>query len=412
MTTSRCSRSGRFERDVRICLVSQEYPPDTALGGIGTQTQLKARELARRGHDVHVLSAATEPGGQLESEQRDGALVHRIPEPDDLMTDQGYWLGYSFALLRTLRELETERRFDLIDFPDYGGEGFCYLADREPSCWSPVVVHLHGSLAMFARHVGWPELESRFYRVGGFMEELAIREADCLLASSEAIAEFAGEHYAVDPDQIEIVSGGVDSALFSAGPEPEGPPTVLFVGNIQLNKGIATIADAVLELRSSHPDLRLVVAGSGDHELQAELEVRGAGIVEFLGFVDHDKLPELYRQAHVVAAPSQYEGGVGMVYLEAMACGRPVIAGVAGGSVEAVIDGETGFLAETGDVTATEAALRRLLSDRALRERMGRAGRDRVARYFAIEHYMERVLCAYERAIDRSRARMQRELDG
>jgi glycosyltransferase involved in cell wall biosynthesis len=393
---------------VRICIVSLEYPPDTAHGGIGTQTQLKARLLASRGHEVEVLSAATEPGGELKSGLIDGVRVHRMPEPDGLHTDQGYWLGYSSALLGTLRALEHDRRFDLIDFPDYGGEGFFYLADREPSMWSPVVVHLHGSLAMFETHVGWPERGSRFYRVGAFMEEFAITEADCLLASSEAIAEFTVERHGVDRDQIEVVSGGVDTTSFSAAPEEPGAPTVLFVGNIEHNKGIATIADAVLELREEHADIRLVVAGSGDEELRNSIQERGGSSIEFAGFVEHDQLPDLYRRAHVVAAPSQYEGGVGMVYLEAMACGRAVIAGNAGGSTEAVLDGETGFQVANDDVRATTAALRRLLDDDELRRSMGRAGRDRVERYFAAEHYVGRVLRAYARGIERSAAKLER----
>jgi glycosyltransferase involved in cell wall biosynthesis len=122
-----------------------------------------------------------------------------------------------------------------------------------------------------------------------------------------------------------------------------------------------------------------------------------------LGFVEHDELPALYRSADLFAAPSRYEGGLGLVYLEAMACGVPVIARAAGGAAEAIEHGRTGLLLERGDVEETTAAIGMLLSDPALRARMGAAGRERVLAHFTPAAYAERVLAAYERALARRR---------
>jgi len=124
---------------------------------------------------------------------------------------------------------------------------------------------------------------------------------------------------------------------------------------------------------------------------------------EFTGFVEADQLPEYYRSAHVFCSPAQFEGGVANVYLEAMACGCPVVASTAGGGPEAVTAAETGLLVPPDDVAATADAIDQILSDSHKRQAMGVASRRRVEEYFSMEHHVRRVLNVYERAIARSR---------
>src|SRR4051812_30980006 len=144
---------------MRICLVSQEYPPETARGGIGTQTWNKARALARLGHEVHVLSSSARPGPGLRHAVDAGVAVHRLQPPGfafPVNAEATFWLGYSWAVLAALNELSESARFDLLDFAEYGGEGYAYLLDRSPWSSIPVVVQLHGPLSMFAERIGWP----------------------------------------------------------------------------------------------------------------------------------------------------------------------------------------------------------------------------------------------------------------
>src|SRR5439155_9033959 len=162
------------EAPVRICLVAQEYPPDTARGGIGTQTWNKARWLTRLGHQMHVLSASASRSTDVETRVEDDVTVHRLPPPSlglALYQPETYWLGYSWAVFGELRRLVERVGFDLIDFPEYGGEGFVYLLDRTVWDWIPVVVQLHGPLSMFAERIGWPEPSSVFAQIGSMMEE-------------------------------------------------------------------------------------------------------------------------------------------------------------------------------------------------------------------------------------------------
>lgn len=398
---------------MNVCFVSQEYPPETVRGGVGVQTWNKARSLASLGHEIHVLSCGSAPGEDLSTAEGDGVTIHRMTAPGadfPVYETATYWLGYSWLVLRHLNYLMESNQFDLIDFPEYGAEGFAYQLDRIRWNWVPVVVQLHAPLAMFAEHIGWPAKDSEFYRVGTFMEELSIRRADALMACSVNIADFTAQRYQVSRELIDVVHCGVDAESFRP-PEPgereTKRPTVLFVGNIALNKGVRTVIEAVLGIRTKYPDIRLQVAGTGSDDLTQQLKslVRASGAgenVEFLGFVHRNELPALYRAASVFCSPAQYEGGVANVYLESMASGCPVIASTAGAAPEAVADGETGLLVPPGDVDAVTAALDQVLGNSKVRNQMGLAGRRQVEQYFAMDKYINRVLSTYRKAIDRS----------
>ena len=401
---------------MRVCIVSQEFPPDTARGGIGSQNWNKAHALAERGHEVHVLSAAARPGPELVSEVIDGVSVHRLRTPDrelPIYEQPTFWLAYTWCVLRHLHNLAAAEPFDVLDFADYGAEGFAYQLDRTPYNWMPVVVQLHGPLAMFSERIGWPEPDSEFARVGDFMEGVSIRRADALMACSANIADFTAAHYGLDRAAIDVVHCGVDAEAFSLpanGNGRNGSPTILFVGNLAENKGLQTLVDAVLRLRSAHPEVRLRILGRGDDDLVDDLveQARAAGegdALDFGGFVgDRDHLPAEYRAADVFCSPAIHEVGVANVYLEAMASGCPVVASETGAAREAVPHGKAGFLVPPDDPAATAAALDRILTDASLRRRMGAAARRRVDDYFALDHYVSRVLAVYERAIERATA--------
>ena len=267
-------------------------------------------------------------------------------------------------MLRHLSRLMETTGFDLINFPEYGAEGFAFLLNR--TVWNrvPVVIQLHGPLSMFVARVGWPPAGSEQARVGIFMEETSIRLADALMASSANIADFTAEAHGVPREAIDVVHCGVDTDVFRPDEQPgrEGArPTVLFAGNMAPNKGVNTVFEAGLRLRAKYPDLRLQFLGKGDPELIERLRsrARAAGAVanlELLGYVaDRDRLPALYRGADVFCSPARHEVGVANVYVEAMACGCPVVASTTGGAPEGVEHGRSGLLVPPNDVDATAA---------------------------------------------------------
>jgi glycosyltransferase involved in cell wall biosynthesis len=408
---------------MNICLISEEYPPDTARGGIGTQAWNKSEALARLGHEVHVLSCAAHAGNapDLVTRMEGSVAVHRMQPPAEepgrefpVFEQAAYSLGYTWSIARHLHHLMEASPFDVLNFPEYGAEGFAYQLNRSRWNWAPVVVQLHGPLAMFSERIGWPPQDSEHYRVGTYLEGASIRWADALMASSANIADFTSDFYGVPRESIGVVHCGIDASVFHPPPNGEVPPrpTVLFAGNIAPNKGASTVFEAVLRLRKRFPNILLRILGKGDDRLAAEFGRRArsewaAENREILGFVgERSALPDIYRRATVFCSPAHHEVGVANVYVEAMACGCPVVASVTGGAPEAVDDGESGLLVRPRDVDATAAALEQILANPELRARMAAAGRRRVEDYFAQDRYIARVLAVYEEGIERGGERL------
>jgi len=201
-----------------------------------------------------------------------------------------------------------------------------------------------------------------------------LRRAELVIAASSALAADAER---LGAREVRVIPSGVD--VPASVPEPDDPPHVLFAGRLSREKGILDLVEAA-------GGLPLVVAGDGPLREQ----VPGA-----LGMVPHDRLLPMYGRAAVVACPSHREG-FGVVCAEAMAHGRPVVAGAVGGLLDLVVDGETGLLVEPGDVTALRAALERLLGDAALRQRLGEAARERARHNFAWQPVTDATLIAYD----------------
>jgi 2-deoxystreptamine N-acetyl-D-glucosaminyltransferase/2-deoxystreptamine glucosyltransferase len=232
----------------------------------------------------------------------------------------------------------------------------------------PAVVHGWGTDVELARRV--PRIARAL-----------LRRARLVVAPSTSLAEQAR---ALGARDVRVIPSGVDVPEVVA--PPDEPPSVLFAGRLSPEKG-------VLDLVAAADGIPLVVAGDGP------LRVR---VPQALGFVPHERLLELYERAAVVACPS-YREGFGVVCAEAMAHGRPVVAGAVGGLLDLVVDGETGVLVPPGDVDALRAALERLIADPGLRARMGESARARVRERFSWDAVTDATLAAYDDALTEPR---------
>jgi len=193
----------------------------------------------------------------------------------------------------------------------------------------------------------------------------------------------------VDPDQ--------------PAPSSRGRRGIVFVGRLVAKKGVDHLLEAVAllpdEVRSEHP-LRIVGAGPLREQLEARARELGVD-ARFLGHQSPEEVRRRFGHARVLAAPSRTAGdgdaeGFGMVFLEAAAQGTPAVAYRHGGVNESVVDGETGLLAAEGDIAGLTDNLRRVLTDRALAERLGTHGRERVLAEFDIRTCTARLEDLYD----------------
>jgi len=213
------------------------------------------------------------------------------------------------------------------------------------------------------------------------------------------------EHYGVDEEKIRIVPNGVDTEKFQPLDQvaarqqlalPEAP-TVLFMGSLVPRKGLLYLVEAAKTVVKQQPDVRFLIVGSGPQKEQITAAVASAGLGRnfvFLGNLPENRLVTVYNAADVFVLPSVQEGQ-GIVLLEAQACGKPVAAFSTGGVNEAVRDGETGFLASSGDVAGLAENLLKLLGDGMLRARMGAAARTFVTENYPWSLCAQRMLAVY-----------------
>ena len=373
------------KRKLKIVLISQEYPPETARGGIGSQTYAKAHGLVDLGHEVFVISRSINSrrneikNGQLTIIRIPG-MEHQIPD----MTEIVQWITHSAVVAAEIETLHKRVHLDIIDFPEWAAEGYTYLLNRTAWNTVPAVIQLHGSLAMFSNVMNWPEKNSIFYEVGTHMESVCTRLADAVYTSSICSADWVQKYYDPGKKDIPVIHLGVDTNLFKPQPVPKnGRPTIIFVGKIVPNKGIKELVEASSEVVKKIPDLKLRIIGTGEQKLISDIESKaadsGAGnLLEFAGYIHKEDLPEELSKAHVFAMPSYYEGGPGFVFLEAMACGLPVIGCSGSGVEEIVVSGETGILVPPKNIKALKEAIEKILGDSNLSEVMAANARNYV----------------------------------
>jgi glycosyltransferase involved in cell wall biosynthesis len=391
---------------MRLCLVSQEYPPQTAKGGIGTQTHLKAHALARMGHEITVISGSAD--GSRHEYAESGVTVVRIPQrPLPTYTDAASWLMWSAAVAEELASVHDRKKFELVDFPEWGCEGYVHLINQTEWNRLPTVLHLHGPLIMFAHTMGWPEFHSDFFKVGTHMEEMCVKLADAIFSSSDTSARWVAKYYDAEREKIPVIHTGVDTDAFRPMGEKAKQPTVVFVGKIVRNKGVNVLAEAVCRIAAELPGVKLRFIGKGEKEVVAELEAIAKrhgkpGVLEFAGFVHREQLPAELSKGYVFAAPSKYEGGPGFVYLEAMACGLPVIACEGSGAAEVVVPDLNGYLVPADNADALVAALRPLLLNEELAARVGRDAREYVIENARSTECMKKMEAFYASVIERT----------
>jgi D-inositol-3-phosphate glycosyltransferase len=287
------------------------------------------------------------------------------------------------------------------------------LAVRRPA---PIIQMFHtlGAMKDLARGPGDPpEIAPR-----RLVEHELLHSVDAVVAATAVDRQHMVELYGADPARIQVIPPGVDLELFRPIPQAEalarlgdGPAhrMILFVGRMDPVKGLDTLVHAVARLLAERPEWRygacLCIVGGDKPDLPTSLDDTARridalrqelGLVDFVTFLGPQAqvdLPYYYSAAQVVVVPSRYES-FGMVALEAMACGVPVIASDVGGLSTLVRDGRTGFLVPDGDVEALADRIRLLFNDRGYRNELGRQAMA-VAEAYSWPAVAERVEALY-----------------
>jgi phosphatidylinositol alpha-mannosyltransferase len=354
-----------------VCPYSLTIP-----GGVQGQVLGLARALRTQGHEVRVLGpcdgpppdAGVTPLGKSVPLAANGSIAPIAPDAS--------------AALRTFRVLRDEA-FDVIHLHEPLVPGPCMWSGLIKS--APIVATFHAAGVSAA------------YRLAGIALKVVVNRIDVRCAVSEDAVELAGKYFG---GIFELVFNGIEVDRFAKAtpwPDAEGDhrPTVLFVGRHEDRKGLAVLLDALPGLPR---DVRVWVGGEGPETDDLKAKVGHDARVEWLGRIDDDEKCRRMRAADVFCAPSLHGESFGVVLLEAMAAGTPVVASDLPGYAKVGRQGREALLVPPGDAPRLGAAINRVLDDASLGARLVEGGRLR-ADELSMDRLAEIYVEKYERVI-------------
>jgi glycosyltransferase involved in cell wall biosynthesis len=391
---------------VRILHVVTAWPRD-AEDVITPWLVTLAEKQATRGHEVDVLAPAWRGRSSRRAREEAGPavrrfryaparwerLTHEETVPDRLQRHPAYALlvpGYLAAGVAAAARLGRARAYDVVHVHWAVPHGLAGWAAARAARQAALVTTFYGA------EIRWAE--RRFPPARAFLRWYCRRSRLVAISASTRamIAPYAGGR------PIAVIPYGVPlpPAEESAPPESAGPPRILFVGRLVARKGVDRLLEALARLRTR--PWRLEIVGFGPERDPLERRAAELGIadrVAFLGRVTNADLVAAYRRAACFVLPATLDEradteGLGVVLLEAMSYGVPVIATRRGGIVDVVADGETGLLVED-DPAALADGIATLLEDPARGRALGRAGHARVRERFGWNSIVDRLEAVY-----------------
>jgi glycosyltransferase involved in cell wall biosynthesis len=367
-------------------MLSREFPPQS--GGIGYYVYNLSKKLVERGNEVTVLTRGS--ASKTTREVVDGIELFKasfFPVYPFHM-----WIHGMFAKT-ILKSLESTLTLVHLHTPI-----------SPPVVTSlPIITTVHTCMKFDSRYheildplslaekvqstIVSPLTESRIFRISRLITTV-----------SHSVAEEV-KQYGIDSDRIKVVGNGVDEKVFfPLRNKGSGEEYVLYTGVLRARKGLFDLIDCAKYVCETHHLTKFLICGSGPFLLRLKEKAQRMGLHErvlFLGHVTRERLIELYQNAVVHVVPSHYEG-LPTVLLEAMSSGIPVVATNVGGNSEVISSGINGLLIPPKSPEDMAKAVSKLLDDRELGKRIGRAARKTIEEHYTWEKITEKITKWYE----------------
>jgi glycosyltransferase involved in cell wall biosynthesis len=374
---------------VHICYVCPEYPP-APHGGIGSFTQTLAREFVNRGHRVTVVGAYAEIDAPEDDDQGVRVLRFRFGSIAPLR-----FLTNRTTIHSAITRVHARLPIDILE----GGELDLGLSLR--ALPGLKVLRMHGGPTVFS-----PGARPRL--AATLAERWSFHAADHLIAVSRFVADATRRLLKLGDRTITVIPNPVDADLFRPSADIlEEPGLIVFTGTITERKGICELLAAMPRILKEVPSARLAVYG-GDaiggagkplmNVLANSLPAEIANRIEWKGRVPRASLPSALHRASVCIYPSHVEA-MPIAWLEAMACGKAVVASSTGPGPELIDDGVTGLLCDPRDPDSIAEKVIQVLRDADLRGRLGAAARRVAEQRFSLPALVERNLEYYSQIL-------------
>ena len=375
---------------MKILMVNYEYPP---LGGGGGIAMMEVAEELGKRHSVHVLTSAAPGVATVWRHPTVDLTVHRaevVGRKYRATATFTSMLNFLPSGIRTGNRLAKTIQFDLINtwfaIPSGITGGWIARKNGIPHVLTVIGGDIYDPSKWYSPHRFWP---------AGQGVKWAVRRADAHVAISSDIADRTRKYFKFDRS-IDVIPLGIRRPVAAPASREElkmnpAKKYIVTVGRLVRRKDYPALIRALKALGDEDTDLVMIGDGPEAGNLQALTRELGLGDrVHFRGFVDNEVKYQILQNADVFALASLHEG-FGVVYLEAMFCGLPIVAANEGGQVDILKDGVTGYLVNAGNVEEMTGALKKLLDDAALRNRVGSHNRESAEQYT-----IARVTARYE----------------
>ena len=371
---------------MKIALVS---PYDFAYpGGVVNHISSLEHHLTRMGHDVKVIA----PTSRVVATFGDRFIPIGKPRPVPTSGSIAR-ITLSLRLASTIKAVLNAEKFDIIHLHEPFMPMLCSAILRFSNV--PNIGTFHACNGTPGYNLAWP--------IGIIILKRRLHKLDGKIAVSKPAMEFASKYV---PGYYNIIPNGVDLERFSPDVSPieefcDGKQNILFVGRLESRKGLNYLIKAYQQVKQEIPNSRLIVVGPGTRlRKKYEKWIRRHGLkdVVFVGYVPDTELPRYYKTADVFCAPATGRESFGIILLEAMAVGKPIVATNIGGYASVVTHGEDGLLVPPEDSRGLARALIAVISDETLRQQLGDRGRVKAAEY-SWEKIAQRVFDYYVRVL-------------
>ncbi len=371
---------------MKIALVS---PYDFAYpGGVANHISALERHFTKMGHRVKVIAPASKAVSGFGDRFIPIGKPRPIPASGSIAR-----ITISLRLASRIKEVLAEEKFDVIHLHEPFMPMLCTAVLRFSDTVNIGTFHAcHGSPGY---NIAWP--------IGRIMLKRRCRRLDGKIAVSKSAMEFVSKYV---PGYYNIIPNGIDLARFSPDVSPidrfcDGKLNILFVGRLEKRKGLGYLIKAYGPVKEEFPNSRLIVVGPGTRlRRKYEKQVKRAGLkdIVFIGYVSDDELPRYYKTADIFCSPATGRESFGIVLLEAMAVGKPIVASSIEGYADVVTHGVDGLLVPPKDEKMLAQALLSLMHNESLRQQMGARGALK-AKDYSWEHVAQRVLSYYLRVL-------------
>jgi phosphatidylinositol alpha-mannosyltransferase len=362
-------------------------------GGVTNHVSALDHEYTRIGHDVRIIAPASRTITDF------GDRFIRIGRPYPIPSSESIVrVPISLHLAPAIKKVMAKEKFDLVHLHEPFMPMLCSAVLR----FSDAV-----NVGTFHAAEGKPG-----YNWGKPISTWMIRQRLHKLHGKIVVSQAAlAYHSRYIPGPFEVIPNGVDLERFSDDVTPfeqylDGKKNILFLSRLEFRKGLNYLLNAFLLVKQEMPDVRLIVAGSGTRlRRRYERWVRKTGLendVIFVGFVSEEDKPRYYRTADIFSVPATGRESQGLILLEAMAMGKPVVATSIPGYASVITHGEDGLLVPPRNYQELSQALLTLLNDEKLRQQMGANGKAKSNDY-DWKVVSRKLLDFYQRTIDRVR---------